>query len=480
MKSKILILIMLFGSTLLAVDSEFMKYLNQQMSEYNQFKEERDREFTEFLQKEWKDYQMFKGIPQDETPKPVTIPKIEEQQPLAVKKPSEEAVIPEKIKPPVVVEKPVEVVVPPVVVEDKGISHKFNFYGAEVTLKYDKNMVSDYLNGVSNDEIAKFWEKASKSDFSVLIESVKGAVKSLNLGDWGTVVFVKSASLSICNNDFNRANLLSWFVLAKLGYDVRVGIDGNKIYLLVPSDKKIFGVTYFVLEGKKYYAVDTLETRVFLKTIKTYDGTYPGSKSVLKIDAEKPLLPQNYGVKHLTFTNSGEKYNINLVYDNSYVNFYKLFPQTELNVYEDSGVSQKTAYTLAEELSKIVKGRPVAEAANIILRFVQTAFAYKTDIEQFGYEKYFVPDETIFYPYSDCEDRSILYYYLVKNILGLDVVLLDYPGHVATAIQLKDDIDGDYVIYNNKKYYVADPTYINANIGMTMPIVAKYRPKVVK
>jgi hypothetical protein len=73
-----------------------------------------------------------------------------------------------------------------------------------------------------------------------------------------------------------------------------------------------------------------------------------------------------------------------------------------------------------------------------------------------------------------------LYYYLVKNILGLDVVLLDYPGHVATAIQLKDDIEGDYVIYNNKKYYVADPTYINANIGMTMPIVAKYKPKVVK
>lgn len=473
-------LFVLVGSVSFAVDSEFMKYLNQQMSEYNQFKEERDREFTEFLQKEWKDYQMFKGIPQDETPKPVTVPKIEEQKPLVVKKPSEETVGPEKVKPPVEVEKPVEVVVPPVVVEDKGIIHKFVFYGVDVTLKYDKDMVSDYLNGVNNDEIAKFWEKAAKSDFNIFVESVKGAIKSLNLGDWGTVVFVKSASLSICNNDFNRANLLSWFVLAKLGYDVRVGIEDNKIYLLVPSDKKIFGVTYFVLDGRRYYAVDTLETRVFLKSIRTYDGSYPGSKSVLKIDAEKPLLPFNEGVKQLTFSYNNKKYNINLVYDNSYVGFYKLFPQTELNVYENSGVSQKTAYTLAEELSKIVKGKPVVDAANIILRFVQTAFAYKTDIEQFGYEKYFVPDETIYYPYSDCEDRSILYYYLVKNILGLDVVLLDYPGHVATAIQLKDDIEGDYVIYNNKKYYVADPTYINANIGMTMPIVAKYKPKVVK
>jgi len=480
MKSKILILIMLFSSALLAVDSEFKQYLNQQMSEYNQFKEERDKEFTEFLQKEWKDYQMFKGIPQDETPKPLSIPKIEDQKPLTVKKPSKEVVVPEKIKPPIVVEKPVDVVVPPVVIEDKGNLHKFVFYGAEVSLKYDKNMVSSYLKGVNNDEIAKFWEKASKSDFTILINSVKGAVKSLNLGDWGTVVFVKSASLSICNNDYNMANLLSWFVLAKLGYDARVGIDGDKIYLLVPSDKMIFEVTYFVIDGKKYYAVNTLETRTFLKTIKTYDGNYPGSKYVLKINAEKPFLPQDYAVKRMEFTYNGKKYSINLVYDNSYVNFYKLFPQTELNVYEDSGVSPKTAYMLTQELSKIVKGKPVSEAANIILRFVQTAFAYKTDIDQFGYEKYFVPDETIFYPYSDCEDRSILYYYLVKNILGLDVVLLDYPGHVATAIELKDDIVGDYVIYNSRKYYVADPTYINANIGMTMPIVAKYRPKVVK
>lgn len=480
MKSKILILIMLFSSKLWAVDSEFRQYLSQQMNDYNQFKEEMDKEFTEFLQKEWKDYQMFKGIPQDETIKPKVIPKVENQKPLVIKKPSNETISTEKIKIPVVKQKPNTVVTPPPVIQDKGVPHKFIFYGAEVVLKYDKNMLVNQLNDINNAEIAKFWEKASKSDFSILIDSLKSAAKSLNLGDWGTVVLVKSASLSICDNDFNRANLLSWFVLVKLGYDARIGINGNKIYLLIPSEKIIYGVTYFVLDGVEYYAIDTLQTGTFLKTIKTYNGSYPGTKSFIKINAEKPLLPENYGIKNFTFYYNGVKYKINLVYDSNYVNFYKLFPQTELDVYENAGVSQKTAYTMVEELSRVVKGKPLVEAANIILRFVQTAFAYKTDIEQFGYEKYLVPDETIFYPYSDCEDRSILYYYLAKNILGVDVVLLDYPGHVATGIHLKDHIDGDYVIYNNKKYYVADPTYINSNIGMTMPNVAKYKPKVIK
>jgi hypothetical protein len=132
------------------------------------------------------------------------------------------------------------------------------------------------------------------------------------------------------------------------------------------------------------------------------------------------------------------------------------------------------------QLAKIIEGKSEIEAANILLRFVQTAFKYKTDIDQFGYEKYFIPEETIYYPYSDCEDRAILYSYLVKNMLNLDTVLLDYPGHVATAINLKGSVGGDFVDFEGKRYYVADPTYINANIGMTMPNVAKYKPKVIK
>ena len=39
-----------------------------------------------------------------------------------------------------------------------------------------------------------------------------------------------------------------------------------------------------------------------------------------------------------------------------------------------------------------------------------------------------------YYPYCDCEDRSVLYSYLVRNLLKLDVVLLDYPNHIATAV----------------------------------------------
>jgi hypothetical protein len=103
-----------------------------------------------------------------------------------------------------------------------------------------------------------------------------------------------------------------------------------------------------------------------------------------------------------------------------------------------------------------------------MLHFVQTGFEYKTDGEQFGREKYFFPEETFYYSYCDCEDRSVLFAYLVRSLLGLEVIGLDYPGHVATAVRFSDTIPGDYVTHNGQKYIICDPTYIYANIGMCM------------
>ena len=120
-------------------------------------------------------------------------------------------------------------------------------------------------------------------------------------------------------------------------------------------------------------------------------------------------------------------------------------------------------------LKKEFSGRSESEIANRILNLVQTAFKYATDEEQFGYERPLFGDETIFYPSSDCEDRAILFSVLVHELMGLDVVLLHYPGHLATAVRFKSDVKGDYLTVDGTKYVVCDPTYINARVGEAMP-----------
>jgi len=110
---------------------------------------------------------------------------------------------------------------------------------------------------------------------------------------------------------------------------------------------------------------------------------------------------------------------------------------------------------------------------------VQTGFKYQTDDNQFNRENYLLPEETLFYPYSDCEDRSFIFAYLVKRLIGLEVIGLGFPGHVATAVGFSSHVPGDHVVVNNKKFTVCDPTYINAVAGMTMPQYRGTTPEVI-
>jgi hypothetical protein len=104
-----------------------------------------------------------------------------------------------------------------------------------------------------------------------------------------------------------------------------------------------------------------------------------------------------------------------------------------------------------------------------MLHWTQTGFKYKLDEEVWGIDRPFFGEESLFYPYCDCEDRAILLSHLVRDLLGLDVILVYYPGHLAMATNFLDDVDGDYILLNNKKYVICDPTYIGASIGETMP-----------
>lgn len=127
------------------------------------------------------------------------------------------------------------------------------------------------------------------------------------------------------------------------------------------------------------------------------------------------------------------------------------------------------AAALYPPLRSAIEGCTQQEAANRLLNFVQTAFEYEYDDKVWGYDRPFFAEETLFYPYCDCEDRSILFSRLVRDLMGLDVVLVYYPGHLATAVAFTEDVAGDYLMVGGRKFVVCDPTFINAPVGRTIP-----------
>lgn len=142
---------------------------------------------------------------------------------------------------------------------------------------------------------------------------------------------------------------------------------------------------------------------------------------------------------------------------------------TRWAIYAQTPIDNLSRDQLYPSLKAAIKDKSQVEAVSILLNFVQTAFQYEYDDKVWGHDRAFFAEETLNYPYCDCEDRSILFSHLVRELVGLDVLLLYYPNHLCTAVKFTEQVTGDYLTVSSGKYYICDPTYIGAPIGKSMP-----------
>jgi len=468
-------------------NDEFQQWMQQQSygvqaqkKEFQEYKDKRDKEFTAFLKAQWKAVDIVKGNARDEEPKPDVMP---------VAPPA-----PVTSKPPVVrpVTKPVVVVTPkpvvtkapvaaPVVVAPKGKQLTIDFYGKQLRFYYDGRLKQRLNSRINKESVSDYWSALSRTDYEDVLKQLDAQKKSLQLNDWAYASLINKLAGNINGSRRNETALLSWFLLAKSGYKARIAYNNAAIYLLVPSKHEMFEVSYFTFGGKRYYAAEFDGVKQKLGQVFTYDGEYPDTIKNFDMQVTSVVASSDHKTerRHLSFEFEGRKYNINVNYDRGRVKFFSTYPQLNLNLYFGSGVYKVTATPLQKQLAVNMQGMSEQQAVNFLLRFVQTSLKYETDEQQFGEENYLFPEETLFYPYSDCEDRAVLFAWLVKSLLNLDVVGLDYPGHVAAAVHFNENVTGDSISYQGKRYVITDPTYINANAGMTMPDFKRYKPSVI-
>ena len=303
----------------------------------------------------------------------------------------------------------------------------------------------------------------------------------MELNDWGYCLLLDKIAEKLYPRSENKCNLFIWFMLIKSGYNSKVGYDEDHIYLLLPSQNTIYRAPYFTLNGLRYYIITFDNRPQDARSVYTYEGDYPDAESLIGLYLKSPpVIMQTIEERKLTFRYGDDKYTIPLKLKKDVIDFYNEYPQTNYEVYFDASLSVEARHSLISSLKPIVEGKSEVEAVNMLLRFVQTAFVYRKDETQFGREKPFFAEETLFYPYSDCEDRSVLFSYLVRNLLGLEVIGLDYPGHISTAVRFSTEVKGDSIELNGEKHIICDATYINANIGQCMPKYVGVKPAVIK
>ena len=461
--------------------SEFEQFKQQYLGEFKDYKDQIDREFADFLKQKWEPFDTEEGVVRDEVPKPKDIP-------VAKVKPEPKPVTPKPVIPskptkpipviPAPVVKPEPVVVP--VIPAAGFNDrivKVDYLGHRLSIvdgMYDA--YSKFDNQVSQNSIQNNFSELAKSDYAKTLDNLLSYKNQLDMNDWAYLQLVLkfSEKLSISRN---HQKLVSWFILLKSDMKARLAYDSRSIYLLVASRQNLYDIAYFRYDNEKFYTIP--QTKKLPSEVYSYNGKYP--KALNKPDfsiAKSVKAKSDNKNRQLSFKFQGKQYDFTIPVNKNTIAFFSSYPQMDIGEYFKTQLDDLTANALLTQLKPVVENMSEADAVNFLLAFVQHAFRYQTDNQQFGEENYMFIEETIYYPSSDCEDRSIIFSWLVQNLLGLNVVGLEFPGHIATAVQLTHPV-GDVINYRNKKYTIADPTYINAQAGMKMPQFKNTEPKVI-
>ena len=471
MKKRHLLIILFTGIFSVPAFSQYDSIVNAFQQEFEQFKQsaiqkqqefisQNDSVFLSFLEESWKQMDVFQGRVKAK-PKPVSQPVIKEDtlsRELEYIQPQTTPLIPD-FKQDTCTGKLL-----PLPSNSRIVLRSFDFYGQPETLAYLPT-TKPAIRQVNKDEIIGFYRSLAQNStlWDYNLDMLQQSREKYGLNDWGYFQLVKSASQSVFNNP-NEQRLLCWYLLLKSGYRVKVGFDRDEVYVLIPSLQKLYNILYLAEPSQTFYLLDV--TKPSINNLQTYQAEYPGSNRPFSFVLQQyPRFKGSTVSRALSFKGQS----LQFTFQQKDIDFLNTYPLCDLNAFFYSGISEKNLEILDRLFQPMLSGKNEIEKVNVLLDFCQHALAYQTDQEQFGSERYLFAEESLFYPYCDCEDRSILLAALVKRYTKLTSVALDFPGHVALAVKFNNEVPGDYYIFRDEKYTVCDPTYIGARCGMLPP-----------
>ncbi len=507
----------------MAQTDSFEEFKKAQRAEYNQFKKDRQAEFDAFrkqvnaeyakmMRERWQPVETQPAIQEPEVPKiapvvceepqpdtiqqqdtvrqpdTVVLPKKDTIDRIAVKR---DTIAVQPIKQPVKIAiQAVPVIIPvpepapepiaPVVEpkEENFLTESVLFYGTKIALHYPAS-ATFRLAGISEKQLSAAWTQLSNKSYDVLVSSALNARKQYNLCDWAYIEYLQAAMEKHWGKT-NEAIFAQAYLLTQSGYRVRLAKDNNQLYLLVASNYNLFNRMSLTVDGRKFFVVNGNP-----KSVQVCPSLYEKEKTIsMQIASPLQLALKKTDTRHLV---SKMGLAADVCVNKNLIDFYNAYPRSYINddvtttwaTYANTPLEKQVKDILYPAIRTSIKDMSERDAVNKILNWVQTAFAYEYDDKVWGGDRAFFATETLYYPYCDCEDRAILFSRLVRDIVGAEVVLLYYPGHLAAAVHFKDEVKGDYLQFNKKKYIVCDPTFIGAGVGRTMPGMDNQKAKVI-
>jgi hypothetical protein len=467
---------------------EFNQYKEQRRKEFEEYRRKRNEEFAEFMRKSWDSFNSkpVAPKPKDETVPPVVVPKddvihinstpkpipFEEIIPVPVPKPQPQPINPIE-----------EVPITPVSPVQQSVA--FTYFGTTDRVRYDKKN-GIHLNTVDENSVADAWLKLSEDKYTNLIHDCLEIRKNHKLCDWAYLIMLNDMAESIFGKGTNESVLLMAYVYCQSGYQIRLCIDGQKLILLVGSRHHIFGLPYFTIDGSNFYPF-LRKGEDINERVQICSASFPQEKTMSLLVPNAQEFAINYKEQRTIKSDRYPNVCATVKINKNLMSFYNTYPTSMLDenimtrwaMYANTPLAKDVKEQLYPQLRPTINGKSQLDAVNILLNWVQTGFEYEYDDKVWGGDRAFFAEESLNYPYCDCEDRSILFTRLVRDLLGLKCVLVYYPDHLAAAVCFTESVNGDYIQLNGQRYIVSDPTYIGAPVGITMPNMNNQTAKVI-
>lgn len=457
---------------------EFESFRKEIHNDFDDFRRQCMEDYVDFLRNPWKEFEADAPVPkpkEDQVP-PVVMPEEDKDKPVDPKP----VVIEEVVKP-----KPVEPQPKPVEpIEENPViqkMHRFMFFGTEGKVRFDtSNKIS--LRGVSSNDIADGLKTLSSEAYDNMIIDCLNIRESHNLCDWAYLQMIKALAESLYGKSTNEAALLTGYIYLQSGYQMRYAMGDGRLYVLYATPHMVYEQETYFVSGVRYCGLEKLPSRLSIS-----DTVFPKEQCMsLYINTAQKFaerMSQHRTISSKRFPEVAVSVSVN----QNLMDFYSTYPTSILGenvmtrwaMYANTPMQADVKNQMYGSLRKAIEGCNQLTAVNKLLNFVQTGFVYEYDNKVWGGDRAFFAEESLYYPYCDCEDRSILFTRLVRDLLGLKCILIYYPGHLASAVCFTEPVNGDYIQLDGKKYLVSDPTFIGASVGRTMTGMDNLSAKVI-
>ena len=356
----------------------------------------------------------------------------------------------------------------------------FSFYGKTLQVAKIKPVK---VQSMGESDVADAWNGYKTVDVDSVLSSLRSLSDELGLNDWFVFELVRNyVDALLKGNDSLDRMVLDHYLLVGLGYDVRLARTQRQLLLLVPIKQEVYEHEFVRVDGKEYYLFfDDMESAE--KNLSVIVACDPSKNDVGKghsfslLFEDTPLKVRS-GEDRFCELDDG---NIHLAcsVNEGVMEMLRNYPLMDIHHYVTSVVLPQFQDTILSQLKPQIEDLNQCEAANALLHFVQYVFGYEEDTESYGHEKAYFIEENFYYNKNDCEDRSILYAFLVRSLLGLDVQIVEYPDHKCTAVHFTDCLTyGNGYYIGGDFYLICDPSFVGASIGKCMPEYRSVEPRV--